>query len=260
MQPRSIAAEIAASVGARHEVRSVALVGSFARGLGDDSSDVDLLVVADGSFAFDPPEPATRLFRLSRPDGAFEKWTFGSTLVDIEVVSSGAIDRVVRGVADGTAQGHDLLLASALHDAHLLTGDRLPTLCYGDALAAAQARRHLDGMIGAATILSLSHARGDAIGFAHRQSDLSIRVIGLLGAVNRILVPTDAPKWLPYWVERCPTRPSGVLAILERAIREPCAEAAAAVDTMLVAVLDLVDEHVPDASTAAARYTLTLSP
>ena len=260
MDARSIAAHAAASIGAHADVRSVALIGSTARGLGDDASDIDLLVLSSAVVDVEPPAPATRLFRLARPDGSFEKWRLASTLIDVEIRSCVAVSDELARVESGSTDPAAILIGSALHDAELLIGDPLPTVSYTDPLAIAQARLHLDGLVGSASIRRVSHKRGDVLAYAQRQADLSMRIVGLLGAINRVFVPAAAPKWLPYWIDRCETRPAKTLEVLEAAITNPSEPASGAVDDLLLGVLDLVDRHVPETSTAAARYALTLTP
>ena len=260
MDARSIAADFAATIGADPSVRSILLVGSAARGLTDASSDVDLLVIAEPDLVPAGPPGAVRRFRLPRGHGAFEKWSSAGRFVDVEIVSPTAVEQLVARLADGSASEADLLLAAAIHDAAHLAGEPAPALAYPAPLATAVAERHLAGLVPSSAIFAASYERGDVLAYASRQADLTIRVIGLLGAVNRQFIPTAAPKWLPSWIDRCALRPDETTAALERAITNPSAGAAARVDELVAAVLDLVDAHVSDVSTAAARYALTLRP
>jgi hypothetical protein len=78
--------------------------------------------------------------------------------------------------------------------------------------------------------------------------------------VNRAFLPLAEPKWLPWHLDRLDHRPPDLLARLDAGLTRPDSNTVADLDVLAHEVLDLVDLHVPGASTAPARFVLDLDP
>jgi len=77
--------------------------------------------------------------------------------------------------------------------------------------------------------------------------------------VNREFVPVDEPKWMPWHLGRLVRQPVGFAALIDAVFRSPSTELAQDADRMLLDILDLVDDAVPEADTRVARFALSLA-
>ena len=82
--------------------------------------------------------------------------------------------------------------------------------------------------------------------------------VALLAAANRVCLPVDDPKWLPWQLDRLAVAPPAMAARIDRALREPSPAAMADLDALVTEVLDIVDALVPGGDTRAARFALRL--
>jgi predicted nucleotidyltransferase len=253
-------------------VSMVLLTGSVARGLSDDASDLDLYLYCDdvdrASLETTPRVEQLGGRRVVGVDGAtgyFEKYWLDDRFVDVEVVSNVVLDVADEAVTSGAATDQVLGLACSLRDAVARRGgDELARwqgrLVYGDELARHQVQTRGVRLLAPSVLHRLSYLRGDTLSYEVRLSAVLLDVVGLLGAVNRAFLPLAEPKWLPWHLERLDHRPPDLLARLDAGLTRPDAATVADLDRLVHEVLDLVDEHVPDASTAPARFVLALDP
>ncbi len=252
---------------------SMALVtGSVARGLSDDDSDLDVHLYfdeVDRVALEDAPRVdaigGRRIVGVTRATGYLEKYWLDDRYLDVESVSTVVLDVAAEALASGQATDQVLGLACSLHDALVLRGgDDLARwqarLVYGDELARHQVRSRGVRLLAPSVLYRLSFARGDTLSYAARVSAVMLEVVGLLGAVNRAFLPLSEPKWLPWHLDRLELRPPDLQARLDAGLTRPDPSAVADLDRLVSEVLDLVDVHVPDASTAPARFVLDLDP
>ena len=252
---------------------SMALVtGSAARGLSDDASDLDVHLYCDevdrAALEATPrvePLGGRRIIGVDRATGYFEKYWLDGRFVDVECVSTLVLDVAQEALATGGATDQVLALACSLRDAVARRGGEelarwQERLVYGDELARHQVQSRGVRLLAPSVLFRLSHARGDTLSYEARVSAVLLDVLGLLGAVNRAFLPLAEPKWLPWHVGRLEHRPPDLLERVDAGLTRPDAMSVADLDRLVHEVLDLVDEHVPGGSTAAARFVLALDP
>jgi len=252
---------------------SMALVtGSAARGLSDDASDLDVYLYCDqvdrASLEATPRVEQLgghRVVGVERATGYFEKYWLDGRFVDVECVSTVVLEVAHEALVTGAATDQVLSLACSLRDAGARRGgDELARwqeqLVYGDELARHQVQARGVRLLAPSVLHRLSYLRGDTLSYEVRASGVLMDVLGLLGAANRAFLPLAEPKWLPWHVERLEHRPADLLERVDAGLTRPDAASVADLDRLVHEVLDLVDDHVPGASTTAARFVLALDP
>ena len=255
------------------DLRMGLIAGSVARGVADDRSDLDVYLYwerVDVAFVAAParfaPLDATPVFGVPTETGWFSKLRHGDRYVDVESVDAVVLGRAAEALAGGMAPaGWVVKLAAGLRDAIAVFGhDELVAwqrrLVYRDDVATAEAVARTPRLLAPSALYELTYARGDALSFAARLSQLLLDVVALLGAVNRRFIPVEDPKWLPWHLDRLTAVPAGFDRRVRAALDGPSPATMADLDTIVAETLDLVDGHVPDVDTRTARYAITLRP
>ncbi len=134
------------------------------------------------------------------------------------------------------------------------------TLVYSDAVAVAEVARHGRGLLAPTALFELTFRRGDVLSFQARLSEVLLHAVGLLAAANRVFVATGDPKWLPQQTRHFAHVPGRFWERIETGMLRPAPTSVKDVDDLLAEVLDIVDERVPGADTATARFLLHLQP
>lgn len=225
---RSVAQAIAAAL--PEEIEDVVLTGSVSRGMADDVSDIEMLVVT-------PEEPdLAECFALAGRCGLANLGTWGPQGgrtqrvsgmrdgVPIELIwwsraqAAAAVDEIftggVTGSADALAHGVALRTSGLLEEWQ----DRLRE--YPDALAEA----HIDdaaltwGGFAAAGLLTLTRP-GERVAAVERMVDDASRVVRIVFAVNRVWPPTL--KRLAVRSAVLPIKPDGLAERIDAALTEP---------------------------------------
>jgi hypothetical protein len=266
-------AERIAGVVASGDLRMVLITGSVARGLSDDNSDVDIylywhepnVALLSDRQRFDPigmhPE-----FGVPTATGWFTKLRFDDHYVDVESVDVALLADAADALgSNGPPPGWVVKVASGLRDAIAVHGDRdLGTwqrrLTYRDDTASAEASARAARLLSPTALFDLTFARGDALSFSARLSQVLLDAVAMLGAVNRRFIPTEEPKWIPWHLSQLTHCPDNVNERLHAAITRPSIDTMADLDALLEETLDLVDMYVPGTSTKSARYALRLRP
>ena len=209
------------------------------------------------------PGPA---FGVPTATGWFTKLEHEGRYIDVESVDTAVLARAADAL-DGTAApaGWAVRLAAGLRDAIAVQGhgelarwqDRL---AYRDETATAEVAARAAHLLAPTALFELTGARGDVLSFTARLSRLLLDVVALLGAVNRRFVPVDDPKWLPWHLDQLPLRPTDTDARIRHALTDPSPATMADLDDLVAATLDLIDAHVANVDTRAARYAVGLRP
>jgi hypothetical protein len=254
-------------------LRMALLTGSVARGAADGASDLDVYLYweqvdreALAATARAETLGAHRRFGVDQASGYFEKYDLGGRFVDVASVSM-AVPDVAAAVLGGEGQATDevLALAGAFHEAVALRGgDELAAwrrrLTYTDDLAREQVSARGVRLLAPSALYRITADRGDLLAYEARTAAVLVDAVGLLGAANRTFLPLSPIKWWPWHLDRLAYRPGDVLSRIEAGLTRPDAVTTADLDRLLLEILDLVDQHVPDADTRPARFVLALRP
>jgi hypothetical protein len=245
--------------------------GSVARGIADKSSDLDLYPYWDHANRDSlclvnrlQPLGTDRLVSLVTPTGVFEKHRLGQRMIDVESVDVATINNVVNWL--GGDQAMTSLIektVSGLIDGVAIVGqDELEEwkqrIRYTDALARAQVVAHVGGLLPPVILYSLTLARGDAVSFFARTSDVLLHSVALVAAANRSFIAISEPKWLHWQLGRMPHVPPKMTERMNAGLLHPSLEAMGDLDLLLHEVLDLVETHVPEADTSVGRFILAM--
>ncbi len=254
------------------DVRMALVCGSVARGLADESSDIDLYVYGTdvdgqrlGRTRLLEPAGAALAFGLPTPSGWFQKYRLDGRFVDVEYCDVRLLDDAAAELGSGRLSPQVVRLAAGLRDAVPAIGaadleHRRHSLVYTDAVALAEVQARSARLLPLRVLYALTWARGDLVSYASRASQVLLDAVALVGAANREFVPVDEPKWIPWHLARLAQQPERLAGTLIEAFEAPSTEVAERADAVLREVLDLVDASVPGADTRVARFTLGHSP
>jgi hypothetical protein len=258
------------------DLRMALVTGSVARGLDDESSDLDVYLYwertdgADTSAFSNPdrftPIAANRAFGVPRATGWFSKLDLDGRFVDVEDVDVSTLSRAVRALdGEQAPPGWAVKVAVGIRDAMAVLGRAelaswQQRLTCHDAAAAAEVAARLPRLLAPSALFELTYGRGDVLSYAARLSGLALDVVAVLGTVNRRFIPVDEPKWLPWHLAQLTLVPTGLHELVHAALSAPSATTSRDLDAAVGEVLDLVDAHVPSADTRAARDAMTLRP
>lgn len=274
MDPRTLlklAEGVVSAVGATG-LQMALITGSEARGLADETSDIDIYLYCE-KLDRSPPEAARYqlvdarpALQITTPSGWFAKIEFERRYVDVEAVDVSVLGRAVEALRETAAPAAwAVKVAAGLRDAIAIVGhDELAAwnrrLEYSDDAAAAEVENRAARLLSPLALFELTHQRGDLVSFAWRVSQLVLDTIALLGAVNRRFVPVDEPKWIPWHIAQLRHRPAHFDERTRTALSAPTHQAMGELHASIEDTLDLVDEHVPGADTRRARFALSLRP
>jgi len=246
------------------------VTGSTARGIRDQSSDVDLyLYRTDAVGVPGSMQPslaasgALLVFGHPTSTGRFEKFQVDGSYVDIEQVAVEVLDAIAGRIEAGMVDAGDIKTIVGVRDAIALVGaETLRTwqdrLILTDEVAISEVRRLAGRILPLRALYDLTWARSDEISYFARVSPVLLAGLGLLGAVNRQWVTTDDPKWLPWQIERLEVKPPGLLDGFRAALTAPTEQSTGVASGLLSDILDLVDDHIGEADTRLARFALHL--
>ncbi len=266
------AREVAACFAGEPGLRMVLVTGSAARGLSDESSDLDVYLywdkvdtarlAADGRLA---ALGATRVFGVPTVHGWFEKHRRGDRYVDVESVAMATLEAAAAALRTPMLPGWVTKLAAGLRDAVAVAGaDELrrwqAELRFTDELAAADIAVRAPRLVAPSALYELTFARGDVLAFMARLAPVLLDVVALLGAANREFVPVDDAKWLPWHLGRLTDVPPDTARRIDAALRRPSAGAMADLDLLVEQTLDIVEADVGPSGTRRARFATALRP
>jgi len=247
------------------------IVGSVARGIADQSSDLDLYLYwerpdrdALGQSNRLKALGIERLFGLATPTGVFEKYRLDHRMIDIESVDVAEFMRVVDWIDRGDAMSSavEKTVSGILDGIAVFGQDELARwqgmVGYSDALARAQVEAHVGKLLPPPMLYMLTLGRRDSLSFSARISAVLLHAVALVAAANRAFISVDEPKWLPWQLGRLTNTPPHMIERVNAALRHPSLEAMNDLSALLAEVLDLVERHVPGANTSVGRFILSM--
>jgi hypothetical protein len=225
---RAIAQGIADALPA--DVEEVVLTGSVSRGVADDVSDIEMLIVGPGERELDECYALAADAGLTNlgswgPQGQPAKRVSGYREgVPIELIwwsrahAESAVDAIFAGQVSGTADA--LANGLALRSSGLLAEWQERLSHYPDELAAAEIEDAALtwGGFAAAGLLTIVRP-GERLSLLERMVDDAIRVTRIVFALNRVWQPTT--KRLAARVEPLPVKPDRLAERIEEALTEP---------------------------------------
>jgi len=247
------------------------VAGSVARGIADQSSDLDLYLYweradQDALCHLNRLEPlgSERLVGMVTSTGVFEKHRLGNRMIDVESVDIASLAMVVDWLDRGNAMSPAIeKTVAGLVDGLAVFGQEelakwQGRFRYSDALANAQVAAHVGSLLPPCLLYKLTLGRGDVLSFSARMSAVLLHAVALVAAVNRAFISVTEPKWLPWQLGRLSHLPAQMSERINTALLHPSVEAMNDLHALLVEVLDLVDSHVPDANTRVGRFILSM--
>jgi hypothetical protein len=235
LELRALAQAIAAALPA--DVEEVVLTGSVSRGVADDVSDVELLVVTRGEleleecYALATAAGLTGLGTWGRQGGPTKRVSGNRDGVPIELIwwsrafAETAVDAVFAGELSGNADA--IANGIALRTSGLLAQWQERLRDYPDALALAQIEDAALTWGGFAPAGLLTIARpGERLALVERLVDDAARVVRIVFALNRVWRPTHkrlaarsaalarSPERLAGRIEEALTEPDALRALL----------------------------------------------
>ena len=254
-------------------LRMALVTGSLARGIADDSSDIDLHLYwdrADGAPLLAEPRAraagAALVFALPTEHGCFEKYRIDDRYVDVESLAIDVLDRAASSLDDAAPLRTGVAkVAAGIRDATALVGgDELRAwrsrFVMSDAVAAAEVHARAPRLLSVRALHDLTAARGDVLGYSARASAVLLDAVGILAAAQRAFVPVDDPKWMPWHLGRLALRPARTVERIDAALRSPDVDTTDDVDRLIVDILDLADRHIPGVDSRRARFALAMRP
>jgi hypothetical protein len=225
---RGLAERIAAAL--PPVVEEVVLTGSVSRGVADDVSDIEMLVVTSEPLELDECFEHARKAGLEGldtwgPQGTETKRVFGYREgVPVELLwwSRDFAEASVAAILSGEPSGSGDALANgvAIRSAGLLEDWQERLRHYPDELAAARIEDAALTWGGYAPAGWLTLVRpGERVALVERLLDDATRVLRIVYALNRVWEPT--PKRLAARVEALPVKPERLAERLEDALTEP---------------------------------------
>ena len=211
-------------------VEEVVVTGSVSRGVADDISDIEMLVVTSEPLELDQCFEHARTAGLEGldtwgPQGTETKRVFGyREEVPIELVwwsrelAEASVDAILAGEPSGS--GDALANGVALRTVGLLEAWQARLRAYPDELAAARIEEAALTWGGYAPAGWLTLVRpGERVALVERLLDDATRVLRIVYALNRVWEPTT--KRLADRVEALPVKPQRLAERLEDALTEP---------------------------------------
>ena len=210
-------------------VEEVVVTGSVSRGVADDASDIEMLVVTAEPLELEECFEHARAAGLQRldtwgPQGTAAKRVFGYREgVPIELVwwsrefAEASVAAVLAGEPSGS--GDALVNGVAVRSAGLLEGWRERLRGYPDELAAARIEDAALTWGGYAPEGWLTLLRpGERLALVERMYDDAVRVLQIVYALNRVWPPTT--KRLAARLDELPAKPERLARRIEEALTE----------------------------------------
>jgi uncharacterized protein DUF4037 len=261
---RARAATVAAAYANNPKVAAALLAGSVARGLADESSDIEVDV-----FWRVPPTDGERRapwstngWRLVATDVDEHEWADSFDVAGIKVDTSQflveTLDRWIdRVLQDGDTEPEYQVRITAirdgepLHGSALIEGWRSRTDVYPDVLRRAMVDQGLD--VWPRARLDMLAARDDVLLLHSDLVDNVQRVLDALMGLNRRYAPHPFHKWLDWEASLLATSPADLPKRVRHLLTAPPTAAVDEVSALVEETFDLVDHELPDYDTAAKR-------
>ncbi len=264
---RALAQIVAPEYAANPKVAAVLLAGSVARGLADQFSDIEIDI-----YWHAPPTDADRSAPIERAGWTpvyrhvdENEWADGLLIEGVKVDTSqflvSTLDRWLDAVilrADIEPEYQVRITAiqhgQPLYGADLIERWRAQTAMYPVALAHAMVAEYISFQ--PRELLEMLAVRDDVLLLHQNLVAAEQLILSVLMGVNRVYAPHPYHKWLDWEVSQLRLAPPD----LNRRLRQVlCAEPRAAVDQLhglIEETFALIDQHLPDFDTSAARAVL----
>lgn len=260
---RALAEHAAQHYAANPQVAAVLLAGSVARGTADQYSDIELDI-----FWLAEPDNAGRLAPIAHAGGTLlyqeadaNEWADGFLIGGVKVDTSqflvSTAEQWLADLADRADPEAEkqLLIAAIQHGeplhGHWLIADWRARARYPGALARAIVAENLS--FRPRFFLEMLAARDDLLLLYKCLADVEQLVLNVLLALNQQFLCHPHHKWLEWECAQLRIAPPDLAARLKRILRAEPSAAVAQLHTLIEELFDLVDRHMPDLGTAAAR-------
>ena len=261
---RALAKIVAPEYAANPKVAGVLLAGSVARGLADGFSDIEIDI-----FWHAPPTDADLSAPIERAGWPIlyrhvdeNEWADGFLIGGVKVDTSqflvSTIDRwlddaLVRADTEPEYQVRITAIqhGQPLYGAELIERWRAQTAEYPAVLARAMVAQYLD--FRSRELMEMLAARDDVLLLHQDLVAVEQQILSVLMGVNRVYAPHPYHKWLDWEIGQLKIAPPNLNRRLRQVLR---AEPRAAVDQLYQLVeetIALVELHLPDFDTSAAR-------
>jgi hypothetical protein len=261
---RALAEIVAPAYAANPKVAGVLLAGSVARGLADDFSDIEIDI-----YWHTPPTDADLRAPFECAGWSIvyrhvdeNEWADGFLIEGVKVDTSqflvSTLDRwldeaLVRGDTEPEYQVRITAIrhGQQLYGADLIERWRARTAIYPEVLARAMVAQHLE--FRPRYIMEMLAARDDVLLLHQDLVAAEQLILSVLMGVNRVYAPHPYHKWLDWEIGQLKYAPPDLNRRLRQILR---AEPRAAVDQLhglIEETFALVDLHLPDFDTSAAR-------
>lgn len=264
-----LADRIAPAYAANPNVAAVLLAGSVARGTADRFSDIEIDI-----FWRTPPTERDRLDPIERSGWSLlyqhvdeYEWADGFYIEGIKVDTSqflvSTLDQWIADVLDRadlevekqiriTAIQH----GRPLYGAGLIEGWRARAAAYPEALLLATLAEHL--WFQPREVLEMLAARDNALLLHRGLVEAEQRILDVLTALNRLYLPHPFHKWLDWEAAQLRLAPPDLAHRLRQVLRAEPAAAVEQLHELAEELFALVERHVPQFDTSAARANFEL--
>jgi hypothetical protein len=261
----------AAGYAANPNVKAIMLVGSVARGLADDSSDIDCTIFYQARPAeaeFDAICEAARAsggdLYYGTPDEGFAvyhyiqdiKCDFAHETIEaaerpfVELLEKPDTDTVKQLVAGGFLDG------LPLYGQDWVEGWKAKLAAYPPGLAEAMVRKHLR-FHPRWVLEKMGVERGEWLFVYEALLEAEQNILGILCGLNRLYHPGKV-KAIGWTIDKMNVKPPDLLARLERILRGDAGAAVGPLNELIEETLALVETHMPEISTARTREVLAM--
>jgi hypothetical protein len=261
---RALAQIVAQAYAANPKVAGVLLAGSVARGLADEFSDIEIDI-----YWHTPPSDEDLRAPFERAGWPVvyrhvdeNEWADGFQIEGVKVDTSQFLVSTIEGWLDAALIHADtepeyqvritaIRHGQPLYGAELIERWRARTDAYPAALARAMVAQHLE--FRPRYLLEMLAARNDELMLHRWLLEAEQLIMDVLMGLNRVYAPHPYHKWLDWETGQLKVAPPELNARLRQVLR---AEPRAAVDllhSLIEETFALVERHLPDLDTSAAR-------
>ena len=242
-------------------IKMIVLGGSPVRGLSDGYSDLDIVVywdVFDISWLEKVPlrevAGGERKFFLKRGEAGtyLEQYYFGELKVDFGHVTMDLweqwVDDVLQRYETTAAKQKTLggfLAAKPLYGERLYGQWKERIAAYPDELGRRMVKRNL-GFYTRGCLAKQGWERGDLLFFYDGLCLTLKKLLGILAGLNKVYFSTDEPRWIAYELAGMPISPPNAWERMKSVLESDGPEAVEILDELIVEVLALVAEHMPE--------------
>jgi hypothetical protein len=260
----ALARRIAPAYTANPKVQAVLLAGSVARGTADRFSDIEIDI-----FWAEPPSEdelqapieragATLLYREADENEWADSFFIEGIKVDTSQFLVSTIERWLEDVVEraDTEVEKQLLIAAIQHSLPLHGAALADRWCmwaaeYPEALARAMVAQHL--AFRPRTLMEMFAARDDLLILYRCLVEVEQLIVSVLMGLNRLYIAHPYHKWLDWQIGQMHVAPPNLGRRLRQILRDEPLAAVQKIHALIEEVFALVEQHLPDLDTSAAR-------